>query len=406
MIDELNLGFDDYERRPRHRRGGRNGRPRKRRGRSVAAFFVVAILLAVLAVGGYFGWGIAKNYFAVQDYAGAGDGTVTVQVSNGDTATDIGNNLFRAQVVKSSQAFVNAANADRRSKKIEVGFYKLRQHMKASLALDMLLARDKNGVLANRVSTGVTIPEGTITLDVYAKLAKATNLPVADFVAAAKDPIALGIPDWWFTRDDHKPALKPLSLEGFLYPATYEFDPGLSAKQILEKMVAKFLDVTTQLKFVDTVQNRLHITPYEALVAASIAQVEARFPNDMAGVSRVLYNRAYGDFHCNCLGLDSEVNYWLRISGKKPAASGDLRVSQLHDPKDPYNTHDKPGLPVGPISNPGKDALTGAMNAPKNNYFYFLAIDNQGHTAFAANGTQFCQLTRQAKANGVNISTC
>jgi UPF0755 protein len=411
MIDELDLGFDDYDRRPRHRRGGRGGRggrPAKRRGRSVAAFFMVFILLAILAVGGYFGFGIAKTFFKVDDYTGAGDGSVTVKVDNGDTATDIANSLYRAQVVKSSQAFVNAANDDRRSKSIEVGFYKLRQHMKASLALGMLLARDKNGVLTNRVANGITIPEGAITLDIYAKLSKATNIPVADFVAAAKDPVALGVPKWWFNRTDRKPALKPLSLEGFLYPATYEFDPGLTATQILEKMVAKFLDVTTQIGFVDAVQ-RLNISPYEGLVAASIAQVEARFPNDMAGVSRVLYNRAYDkNFPCNCLGLDSEVNYWLRISGQKPAASGDLRRSQLHNPRDPYNTHDQRGLPVGPISNPGKDALTGAMTAPqtKTKYYYFLAIDNQGHTAFASNSTQFCALTRRAKANGVNISTC
>ncbi|MBO0870045.1 MAG: endolytic transglycosylase MltG [Micromonosporaceae bacterium] len=405
MIDELDLGFDDYDRAPRHRRGQRGGRPGKRRGRSFAAFFLAFILLGILGVGGYFGYGIVKPFFSVEDYTGSGDGSTTVKVSNGDTATDIANSLYRAQVVKSSQAFVNAAKADSRSKSIEVGFYKLHLHMKASLALDAMLARDKNGVLANRVANGITIPEGTITLDVYAKLSKATNIPVSDFVAAAQDPVALGIPSWWFNRTDRKPALKPLSLEGFLYPATYEFEPGLTAKQILEKMVAKFLDVTTQLGFVNAVKN-LNISPYEALVAASIAQVEARYPQDMAGVARVLYNRSYKSFACNCLGLDSEVNYWLRISGQKPAASGDLRVSQLHDPKDPYNTHDKPGLPAGPISNPGQDALAGAMNPPKSNYYYFLAIDNQGHTKFATTNAQFCLLTRQAKANGVNISTC
>jgi UPF0755 protein len=127
----------------------------------------------------------------------------------------------------------------------------------------------------------------------------------------------------------------------------------------------------------------------------------------MAGVARVLYNRAYsGKFPCNCLGLDSEVNYWLRLSGKQAQASGSLTNSQIHDPNDPYNTHDKPGLPLGPISNPGRDALSGAMSPPTSSNLYFLTIDTQGHEAFATTYAAFCAQTRTAKANGVNISTC
>lgn len=409
MIDELDLGFDDYERgRSRHRRG-RGGKPKprkpKRRGRSFVALFMTLVLLGGLVAAGWFGVTVVRKYFTVKDYADAGTGAVTVQVADGDSATDIANKLYTAQVVRSARAFIDAANANAKSRGIEVGFYRLHLHMKASLALDMLLARRTDGTLVNRVSTRVTIPEGMITLDVYAALSKASHIPVADFVAAAKDPIGLGIPDWWFHRGDGKPSLKPPSLEGFLFPATYDFDPGATAKDMLATMVKKFLDVTAGLGFVDAVQGKLGLSPYEALIAASIAQVEALVP-DMPGVVRVLYNRAYKTFPCNCLGLDSEVNYWLRISGQKPQASGALRYSQLHDPKDPYNTHDQKGLPIGPISNPGKEALAAAMAPPTNNNVYFLAIDKAGHAAFAANHTQFCQLVNQAIANGVSASRC
>jgi UPF0755 protein len=412
MIDELDLGFDDYERgRSRHRRG-RGGKPKprkaKRRGRSVVALFTTLILLGAIGFAGWFGVDKVRAYFTAKDYAGAGTGSVDVQVISGDSATDIANKLYTAQVVRSAKAFVNAANANTKSRSIEAGFYRLHLKMKASLALDMLLARRADGTLVNKVSTRVTIPEGMITLDIYNALAKASHLPVADFVTAAKDPIGLGIPDWWFHRADGKATPKPPSLEGFLFPATYEFDPGATAKDMLEAMVKKFLNVTTEMGFVDTVQkDRGGITPYQALIAASIAQVEALVP-DMPGVVRVLYNRAYGGkFPCACLQLDSEVNYWLRISGQKPLASGQLRNSQLHDPKDPYNTHDKPGMPIGPISNPGKEALTAAMSpGPKNNNVYFLAIDKAGKAAFAATQAQFCQLVHQAIANGVSASPC
>ncbi len=411
MIDELDLGFDDYERgRSRHRRG-RGGRPKqrkgKRKGRTFVALFMTLILLGALVVAGWFGVGTVRQYFTAKDYKGAGTGQVNIQVVNGDSLTDIANKLYAAQVVRSSKAFINATNANSKSRGIEVGYYRLHLHMKASLALDMLLARKADGALANKVSTRVTIPEGAITLDIYNTLSKTTHIPVADFQNAAKDPVALGIPSWWFKRSDGKAAPNPPSLEGFLFPATYDFDPGADAKSILSTMVKKFLDVTTSINFVDTVQGpTLNLTPYEALVAASIAQVEALVP-DMPNVVRVLYNRAYsGKFPCSCLQLDSEVNYWLRISGQKPLASGQLRVSQLHNPKDPYNTHDKAGLPIGPISNPGKEALQAAMAPPKNGNLFFLAIDKAGHAAFATNTTQFCQLVNQAIANGVSASRC
>src|SRR5258706_15849492 len=115
----------------------------------------------------------------------------------------------------------------------------------------------------------------------------------------------------------------------------------------------------------------------------------------MAGVARVLYNRAYKSFPCHCLGLDSTVNYWLRVTGKEPLDSGQINTALMHDPNNPYNTYDKPGLPPGPISSPGKEALSAAMTAPASANYYFLAIDKDGHTAFAATYGDFCAKTRQ-----------
>ncbi len=408
MIDELDFEFEDDYDRGRHRRAarrdtGRGGRPPKRRGRSFVALFVTLILLGGLAAGGWYGFTKIQDYFAVPDYPGSGDGSVTVQVAAGASGSDIAQALVKADVVKSVKAFVNAFNANSQSKSIEVGYYKLHQHMKASLALDMLLARNADNTLANKVSSRVTIKEGEISTDVFTDLSKATNLPVADFQKAAADPAALGIADFWFTRGDGKQVTK--SIEGFLYPATYDFDPGADATTILKAIIANFNAEMTKLNFPTAVQ-KLGISPYEALVAASIVQVEAVFPEDMGGVARVLYNRAYKDFPCHCLGLDSTVNYWLRISGKTPKSSGQLTNTEMHDPNNPYNTYDKPGLPPGPISNPGEAALTGAINPPSTNYLYFLAIDTAGHTAFAATYADFCKKTHQAKAAGVSIGVC
>jgi len=409
MIDDLDLSFeDDYDRgRHRRRRGGGKAvqkRPR-RRGRSFFALVLVLILLGGLAGGGWYGFTKVRGYFAVQDYPGAGTGEVNVEVKAGDGGTDIANALVTGDVVHSTKAFINAYNENPNSQKVEPGLYKLHHHMKASLAMDALLARDADGRLLNKASNTVTLAEGLISLQIFEKLSQATKIPVDDFKNAAKDPVALGVPDWWFKRQDGKPVTP--SIEGFLYPATYEFDPGTDATTILKKMVSQFLTVTGDLKFADTVQGpTLSISPYEALIAASITQVEAKFATDMPGVARVLYNRAYKNFAGNSLGLDSTVDYWLRVTGKEPLDSGQISTQLMHDPTNPYNTYDKPGLPPGPISNPGKEALSAAMSAPKSDFYYFLAIDKDGHTAFATTYSDFCAKTRQAKANGVSIGVC
>jgi UPF0755 protein len=403
MLDELELSFEDSNEHWRHRRGRRagGGKPTKRRGRSMFALLLVLILFGVLGLGGWYGVNKVRDYFSIKDYNGSGSGSVTVQVVSGNTATDIANTLYTAGVIRSAKAFLAAASNNPQSKTVEAGYYKLHKQMKASLALDMLLARDKDGTLTNSVSTKVTITEGEISIDIYQKLSKATNIPATQFADLAKDPVSLGVATWWFNRGDGKTAVK--SLEGFLYPDTYNFPPGADAKTILTTIVSRFNDEMTKLDFPNKVQANLNISPAEALVAASIEQVEAQKATDMPNVASVLYNRAYKDFACNCLGLDSEVNYWLRISGQEAQDSGNLKQSQLHDKNDPYNTHDNKGLPVGAISNPGEAALSAAMAPPKTSYYYFLAIDKAGNTAFAANANDFEKLKTQACKNGINI---
>lgn len=414
MLDELELAFDEQDRmrvRHRHRRStvrrakraaerGVDPAAPRRRGRSLLALLLSIVLLGALGAGGWYGYGAVKSFFIAPDYAGAGTGSVQVQVNTGETATDIANTLFKAGVVKSAKAFVDAAKADPHGDQVQPGTYKLHKHMRARTALAALLATDGDGNLINKVSTKVTIPEGTISVTAFQLLSKATKIPVTDFEAAAKDPVALGVPDWWFKRTDGKQVAK--SIEGFLFPATYEFNPGVDAKTVLSTMVAKFNAVNAELKFSDTVQSSRNISPYEALIAASIAQAEAPLPEDMSKVARVLYNRAYsGKFPCSCLQLDSTVNYWLRISGKEAQDSRNLTVSQLHDPNDPYNTHDVAGMPIGPISNPGKEALQAAETPADGQWMYFVTIDKQGHTAFSNTFEEFQQNVALAKKNGV-----
>jgi UPF0755 protein len=403
MLDDLDLSFDeDYDRgRHRHRRaasrdrkGSGRGRKPKRRGRSFLALFLTLAILGTLGFGAWYGFGKVQGFFSAPDYNSGGTGEVTVEVKKNETLTEIGQTLYTKGVVKSAKAFVNAANADSRSVNLQPGFYKLRLKMRAKDALATML----DGTA--RMVNSVTLPEGLSYKQTFDALSKATNIPVAEFEAAAKDPVALGVPQPWFARDDKKPVTP--GIEGFLFPARYDFNPGVTATDILKAIVAKFTAIATKLDFPNRVRNERHISPYEALIAASIAQAEAQKPDDMAKVTRVLYNRAYGGkFPCSCLQLDSTVNYWLRVQGKETKDSKNLTYSELHDPNDPYNTHDKPGLPIGPIGNPGESALTAAMTPADGPWVYFLTVDKAGTMQVATTNAEFQHWVQIAKQNGV-----
>ncbi|GIM97717.1 endolytic transglycosylase MltG [Paractinoplanes toevensis] len=395
MIDELDLAFDEHAERgrPRHRRGARGG-GKKGSGKSGVAFLMAFVLLALLGGGVFFGYNKVKGFFTAADYDGPGTDPVQVTIEKDATLTDIGNTLVDSDVVKSTKAFTNAAGENPRGKNIQSGTYNMKKQMSAANAVTLLL--DPKA----RITSGVTIKEGFTSMQVFDTLAKATNIPLKDFQTAAKNPVDLGVPPFWFNRRDGKPAAKT-SIEGFLFPDTYEFDPKLDAKQILTVMVKRFVDVTTEMGFVDNVQNSLSVSPYEALIVGSLAQAEAGVPKDLPKVARVAYNRAYKAKMP--LQFDVTANYWLQVQGKAAKHSGQLSPEEIDDPKNPYNTKSKLGLPIGPIDNPGQAALQGAMQPAAGNWLYFVAIDKDGNSAFTDSLAQHNKNITTACKNGVPL---
>ncbi|TDC73261.1 endolytic transglycosylase MltG [Micromonospora sp. KC606] len=398
MIDDLDLGFDEQERgeKGRHRRGFRKRNSKSGgAGKTVFALVMALVLLGGIGGGAFYGFDRIQNYFVTPDYDGTGKGDTTVEVKQGALIADIGDALVAADVVKSTKAFIEAAEANSRAKNIQPGLYKVRKQMSAESALAMLLDRK------NKITNQVTIPEGRTAKDTYKLLSDKTKIPVKEFEAAAKDPEALGVPDWWFVRKDGKKVTK--SIEGFLYPDTYEIAPNATAETILKTMVEHFLTVTGEMKFAETVQEkRGGISPYEALIVASMAQAEAGNADDLGKIARVAYNRAYsGDFPCSCLEFDVSINYYWQLTGRKTKASKDMTTAEIRDPKNPYSTHANPGLTPTPINNPGKQALEGAMDPPEGKWLFFVAIDKQGHSAFAETNAEHDRNIEKAKKAGV-----
>ena len=130
MMDDLDLVFEeDPDRgRHRHRRSTVTKRKKKKkrrgRGRTFLALFLVLLLFGGLGFGVWYGFDRIQGYFTTPDYNSSGTSEVQIEVKQNETATDIANTLFRAGVVKSAKAFVDAANLNPRSRNIEPGVYK------------------------------------------------------------------------------------------------------------------------------------------------------------------------------------------------------------------------------------------------------------------------------------------
>jgi UPF0755 protein len=347
--------------------------PRKRLPKPVGLTIVGLVALALIAVLGVGGSYAYSAVFGAPDYSGDGTGTTVVQVRSGDSARAVGQTLVDDGVVKSVKAFTKAAKANADYRKLQPGFYELRLRMSAKAALGFLLDGK------HRKRGRVTIPEGTPLASVVDRLVKDTELKRQDVLEALGNPAVLGLPAY----ANGKP-------EGFLFPATYDVEPGTGAVDALQMMTQKYAEVAGGLDL-DNAARAVHLTPYEVVIVASIIEKETPQPADRAKVARVVYNRLNKGMR---LQLDSTLNYVL-AERKARLTTEDISSAS------PYNTYKHAGLPPTPIDSPGSAALEAALHPAAGNWLYFVTIDKQGNSLFTNDYQAFLRAKAKAKAEGV-----
>jgi UPF0755 protein len=339
------------------------GKQRRRRGR----LFMLLAALIVAAVA----WLVVPrvvDYFKVADYSGSGTGAVTITVHAGDNASDIADTLKSNDVIKSTKAFTDAASDNSKSQSIQPGVYNLHHHMSGKAALNALLDP------ASRSAAGkLLVTEGATSLDVKAQLLKLFGPSQAAAIdkALASGP-DLGLP-LNYTGKGNGVATSP---EGFLYPATYNVDPGSTPKKTLQALVARFYSQDRATNFaVDAKKVALtpghQLTPYQALIIASIAQSEAKYPEDMPKVARTILNRIKSN---TPLQFDSTSSYACKLQNQTHCIYNQI--------DSPYNTYQHKGLPPTPIDNPGAPAMNAAVHPAAGNYLFFVNKDKAGHLYF------------------------
>lgn len=327
---------------------------------------LIAIVLAVLVIaGGVTGYAFrgqlraALDSISGVDYQGTGSGEVVLVIQSGATGEDVASSLVELGVTKDFSFTYKRIIA--RNPSFIPGSFSLRKSMSADAALD-LLADPKS-----KVVTRVTIKEGLRINNVLKELSKASGIPLADFQSAVSDPTSYGLPS------------SLPNLDGYLFPATYDLDPGMKSTDIIRNMVNR---MNQELKKFGVSESDRH----KVLTMASIIQKEARQTPDFYKVSRVFTNRIEQGMH---LQSDATVSYG---SGGTTVTTTDAERADTNG----YNTYVHPGLPIGPIGAPGETAIDAALHPADGSWLYFCAVNlKTGETVFSTTYAQHGKAVKQ-----------
>jgi UPF0755 protein len=355
---------------------GHEKRHRPRRGLGCLA---VLVALAVLVGGGYlaFSYGmtaIKDKLSGPEDFSGSGTGRVLVEVKDGDAASDIGRTLLDKGVVKSVQAFTEAARQDPESVGIQVGFYQLRKQMSAKSALAVLVDP------ANRMRSVVTIPEGFTVDQIVATLARKTDFSKKQYDRVLANPASIGLPA--YAKGD---------AEGYLFPATYELPPNSTPRSILTLMVKRWAQAAEDADLEGAAQ-KLGYTPAQVMTVASLVEAESNRDADRGKVARVIYNRLETDATNRLLQIDATVNYAIDRDLGVALTTDDLAVDS------PYNTYKNPGLPPTPIEAPGDAAIAAAAHPTDGPWVYYVTVNlRTGETKFTEDYHTFLKYKAEFK---------
>jgi len=303
--------------------------------------FLTLLLLAVLAIGGWLAWAL---WMPVTP-----DGQKFVMLRPGYSTRRIAAELKSAGVIRNPLAFV-LWHRIHRKQSLKAGEYLFDKAANPLQIHDRLVRGDIY------IHT-VVIPEGYTMFDIAQAIEDAGLGSSQQFLQVARSEVGL--------ISDLSPDAK--SLEGYLFPNTYEFTRTQSMKDMAGAMVKQFRLVAEQIGLTLDVQKTVNM--------ASIIEKETAVPEERPVVASVYYNRLGRNI---ALQADPSVIYAELLDGSYGGALHHADMSF----RSAYNTYTHPGLPPGPIGNPGRNSLQAAMHPAKTDYYYFVS-DGDGHHRFS-----------------------
>jgi len=299
---------------------------------------------------------------------------VRVTVEKGMSTAEIGSLLEREGVIANASVFRYYARITG-SGAIEAGDYTV---AKRSDLGDVVKVLEAGAAKADEER--LTIPEGLTLPEVAKVVGELPGRSAEKFMEVAKSGAI---------RSQYQPA-GSTSLEGLVLPETYFLAPGDDEAKILRKLVDGFDQLATRLDL-PAASAKLGVTPYQAVIVASLVEREARVDEDRGKVARVIYNRLDRKMP---LQIDATVLFALG----RPQQSVSFKDRDVNSP---YNTYKIAGLPPGPIANPGRKSLGAAISPTAGNWIYYVLTDPSGKHTFTADDREFQNLVNQCIAKGL-----
>ncbi len=309
------------------------------------------------------------------DYYDSQEGEeVQFTVNSGEDASTIAQHLVQQDIVKTTEGFLHAVNAQNAGSKLQPGVFTLRKHMSSTSVVGVLIDTSAaQGIL--QVKSGETVS------DVINAAAAASGIDVSQFqsiISAGGNSIL--------------PAEAGGNYEGWFEPGSYNVsDSSTTAQSVITQLVQARIAKLDELGIPEGQRE-------EKINVASIIENEVNKDEYRGKVARVIYNRLEQDMP---LGMDSVVAYGNGVE------SSQLTDAMLNDPSNPYNDRVNKGLPPTPISNPGDASLSAAMSPEEGDWLYFCTVNLQtGETKFTASEDEFYQFRDEYKqwlaANGLD----
>jgi UPF0755 protein len=311
------------------------------------AIVITGGLLFFALLGGAAALSVGVNWALSPALASAPPAIFDVQP--GTSLGQVARDLESRGLIRSAIAFKWLARYRELDGALQVGEYEI----SAALAPSEILTRISEGRV---VTYEVVIPEGLTAVQIAPRVEAAGLAEAAAFLAFASDPASAG-----------SLGVEGANLEGYLFPETYRLPRGLGVREVAKVLVDQFLRVWREI---EPQAKSQELSMLEVVTLASIVEKETAAPEERPLIASVFRNRLKRGMR---LETDPTVIYGI------PDFDGNLRRRDLEDTANPYNTYQIPGLPPGPIANPGADALRAVVNPAESEYLFFVSRNDGTH---------------------------
>lgn len=326
--------------------------------KNIYLFLVGAPILAIILVG-------ARIYYSAVVWKYKGPDVVFLIHPN-ENFSSINSRLANQKLIHSARLFHRYSQYKKVMNKFRAGRYLIKKNSNLLKVFDTFINEKSLTAL-------FTIPEGKNLYEIGKMLEEREITSYVDFINLARDPV--------FTA---QLGIKGTSVEGYLYPDTYDFYPDLPAEQVIRVMINQFKKKTKDIDFKHQEFGPYQLTKEEIITMASIVEKETGDKAERPMIAGVFHNRLK-----KRMRLQSDPT---TIYGMFERYNGNIKRSDLLAPT-PYNTYTIKALPIGPISNPGIESIKAVLEPAKHNFLYFVSQND---------GTHIFSETYESHQNAVN----